>query len=48
MGTIFYAIAVVLIIAWTIDFIGFQIDGVIRIRRVIALIRVLYKTNLRK
>lgn len=43
MGNLLYAIAVILIIAWAIGFIGYQAGGIIHILLVIAVIAVLLR-----
>ena len=43
MGNILYAIAVILIIAWAIGFIGYNAGGVIHILLVIAIIAVILR-----
>ncbi len=43
MGNILYIIAVILIIAWAIGFLGFESGGIIHILLVIALIAVLLR-----
>ncbi len=43
MGNLLYVIAVILIIAWAIGFVGFQAGGIIHILLVIAIIAVLVK-----
>lgn len=41
MGNILYVIAVILVIAWAIGFLGFHAGGVIHILLVIAVVSVL-------
>ena len=43
MGNILYAIAVILIIAWAIGYLGFQTGGIIHILLVIAIIAVILR-----
>jgi len=43
MGNLLYAIAVILVIAWAIGFLGFQAGGIIHILLVIALIAVILR-----
>jgi len=43
MGNLLYVVAVILIIAWAIGFIGYSIGGVIHILLVIALIAVILR-----
>ncbi|MBW6498704.1 MAG: lmo0937 family membrane protein [Bacteroidales bacterium] len=43
MGNLLYVIAVILIIAWAIGFIGFQAGGIIHLLLVIAIIAVIIK-----
>jgi hypothetical protein len=43
MGNILYVVAVVLIIAWAIGFLGYHAGGIIHILLVIALIAILLK-----
>ncbi len=43
MGNLLYTIAVILVIAWLIGFIGFHAGGLIHILLVIALIAVLLR-----
>ena len=43
MGNLLYAIAVILIIAWAIGFLGYQAGGIIHILLVIALIAVILR-----
>ena len=43
MGNLLYVIAVVLIIAWAIGFIGFSVGGLIHILLVIAVIAILIR-----
>jgi hypothetical protein len=43
MGNLLYVIAVILIIAWAIGFIGYSIGGVIHILLVIALIAIILR-----
>ncbi len=41
MGNLLYIIAVILIIAWAIGFVGYQAGGIIHILLVIAIIAVI-------
>jgi uncharacterized membrane protein YtjA (UPF0391 family) len=43
MGNLLYVIAVILIIAWAIGFIGYSAGGVIHILLVIAIIAILIR-----
>jgi Family of unknown function (DUF5670) len=43
MGNLLYALAVILLIAWAIGFLGFHVGGVIHILLVIAIIAVLLR-----
>lgn len=43
MGNLLYIIAVILVIAWAIGFLGFQSGGIIHILLVIAIIAVLLR-----
>lgn len=43
MGNILYAIAVILVIAWAIGYLGFQTGGIIHILLVIAIIAVILR-----
>ncbi|MEO6723090.1 MAG: lmo0937 family membrane protein [Ferruginibacter sp.] len=43
MGNLLYVIAVILVIAWAIGFLGYQAGGLIHILLVIAIIAVLLK-----
>ncbi len=43
MGNILYLIAVILVIAWAVGFLGFHFGGVIHILLVIAIIAVLLR-----
>ena len=43
MGNLLYIIAVVLIIAWLIGFVGFHAGGIIHILLVIAIVAVLLR-----
>lgn len=43
MGNLLYVIAVILIIAWAIGFIGYQAGGIIHILLVIAVIAVILR-----
>jgi hypothetical protein len=43
MGNLLYGLAVILLIAWAIGFIGFNAGGLIHILLVIAIIAVLFR-----
>ena len=43
MGNLLYAVAVILLIAWAIGFIGFHVGGIIHVLLVIALIAVIFR-----
>lgn len=43
MGNLLYAIAVILLIAWAIGFVGFHVGGIIHVLLVIAVIAVLFR-----
>lgn len=43
MGNLLYLVAVILIIAWAIGFLGFHVGGLIHILLVIAVISILLK-----
>ena len=43
MGNLLYVIAVILVIAWAIGFLGFQAGGIIHVLLVIAVIAVLLR-----
>lgn len=43
MGNLLYVIAVILIIAWAIGFVGYQAGGIIHILLVIAVIAVILR-----
>ncbi len=43
MGNLLYIIAVVLIIAWAIGFLGFHASGIVHILLVIAAISILFR-----
>ena len=43
MGNLLYVIAVILVIAWAVGFLGYQAGGLIHILLVIAIIAVLLK-----
>jgi predicted ferric reductase len=43
MGNLLYIIAVVLVIAWAIGFIGYSAGGIIHILLVIAVIAVIFR-----
>ncbi|TVQ19861.1 MAG: lmo0937 family membrane protein [Bacteroidetes bacterium] len=43
MGSLLYVIAVILLIAWAIGFIGYSAGGIIHILLVIAIIAVLFR-----
>jgi len=43
MGNLLYAIAVILVIAWAIGFVGYNLGGIIHILLVIAIIAVILR-----
>ena len=43
MGNLLYLVAVILIIAWAIGFIGYSAGGIIHILLVIAIIAILFR-----
>jgi len=43
MGNLLYVIAVILLIAWAIGFIGYNVGGIIHVLLVIAIIAVLFR-----
>jgi hypothetical protein len=43
MGNLLYVVAVVLIVAWAIGFVGFHVGGIIHVLLVIALIAVILR-----
>ncbi len=43
MGNLLYVIAVILVIAWLIGFVGFHTGGIIHVLLVIAIIAVLFR-----
>lgn len=43
MGNLLYVIAVILVIAWAIGFLGYHVGGVIHILLVIAIVAVLLR-----
>jgi hypothetical protein len=43
MGNLLYVIAVILLIAWAIGFLGFHVGGIIHVLLVIAVIAVLFR-----
>jgi Family of unknown function (DUF5670) len=43
MGNLLYIIAVILVIAWAIGFLGYHVGGIIHILLVIAIVAVLLK-----
>jgi len=43
MGNLLYVIAVILIIAWAIGFIGYSVGGLIHVLLVIALIAIILR-----
>ena len=43
MGNLLYAIAVILIIAWAIGFVGYNAGGIIHILLVIAIIAIILR-----
>ena len=43
MGNLLYVLAVILIIAWAIGFVGFHVGGIIHILLIIAIIAVILR-----
>jgi hypothetical protein len=43
MGNLLYIVAVILVIAWAIGFIGFSAGGIIHVLLVIAVIAILFR-----
>jgi hypothetical protein len=43
MGNLLYVVAVILIIAWAIGFIGYSAGGIIHILLVIAIIAIIFR-----
>ena len=43
MGNLLYVVAVILIIAWAIGFVGFHVGGIIHILLIIAIIAVILR-----
>jgi hypothetical protein len=43
MGNLLYVVAVVLLVAWAVGFIGFHVGGIIHVLLVIALIAVILR-----
>ena len=43
MGNLLYIVAVILIIAWAIGFIGYSVGGMIHILLVIAVIAIIFR-----
>ena len=43
MGNLLYAVAVILVIAWAIGFLGYQAGGIIHILLVIAVIAIILR-----
>jgi len=43
MGNLLYVVAVILIVAWLIGFLGFHVGGIIHVLLVIAVIAVLLR-----
>jgi hypothetical protein len=43
MGNLLYVLAIILIIAWAIGFIGYSVGGIIHVLLVIALIAVILR-----
>ena len=43
MGNLLYIVAVILIIAWAIGFVGFHVGGIIHVLLVIAIIAILLR-----
>jgi hypothetical protein len=43
MGNLLYVVAVILIIAWAIGFIGYSVGGMIHVLLVIAVIAIIFR-----
>jgi hypothetical protein len=43
MGNLLYVLAVILIIAWAIGFIGYSVGGIIHVLLVIAVIAIIFR-----
>jgi hypothetical protein len=43
MGNLLYVVAVILIIAWAIGFIGYSVGGIIHVLLVIAVIAIIFR-----
>lgn len=43
MGNLLYVVAVILLIAWAVGFVGFHVGGIIHVLLVIALIAVILR-----
>jgi hypothetical protein len=43
MGNLLYVLAVILLIAWAVGFVGFHVGGIIHVLLVIALIAVILR-----
>ena len=43
MGNLLYAVAVILIIAWAVGFVGYSAGGIIHVLLVIAVIAILFR-----
>lgn len=43
MGNLLYVVAVILIIAWAVGFIGYSAGGIIHVLLVIAIIAILFR-----
>jgi hypothetical protein len=43
MGNLLYIIAVILVIAWAVGFLGYNVGGIIHILLVIAVIAVIFR-----
>jgi hypothetical protein len=43
MGNLLYVIAVILLIAWAIGFVGYNVGGIIHILLVIAIIAIIFR-----
>jgi hypothetical protein len=43
MGNLLYVLAVILLIAWAVGFVGFHVGGIIHVLLVIALIAVIVR-----
>jgi hypothetical protein len=43
MGNLLYVVAVILLVAWAVGFVGFHVGGIIHVLLVIALIAVILR-----